>query len=235
MKKRYRGLLVAVGSAVIALGTLAAPVAAATTKLAIVNGHPGQKVDVCVNGQEVRSALPYGGIVFRTTNTRRVTVKFFRRDPRRCAGPLLAQASSGLDDITIVLTKRNPQKVLVWDNLFIASPTAALAPRAEWRHSADVGLVGFGRNNDLDEPGQLNPSLIDNMAKGQKANVFYDLSATQDGFTVTTEIRQSDVPIVTPQPHWIRPLRRFEWILLGSSLDNAKLIFIDRPAAVVAP
>ena len=73
------------------------------------------------------------------------------------------------------------------------------------------------------------------MAKGQKAVVTYDLRATTDGFTVTTEITQHDVPVVIPQPHWIRQLRRFEWILLGSSLENAKLIFIDRPAVVVAP
>lgn len=235
MRRSYRGLLVGLGVAAIALGTLSAPVAAATTKLAIVNGNPGKKVDVCVNGREIKSGLRYGGVTLRTTTTDTVKVKFYKRDARRCGGPLLGQTTTGLDDATIVLTRQKPQKVLVWDNLFIASPTDALGPRAEWRHAGDLGPVGFGRHNDTEDPSQLFPALVDNMAKGQRSAVTYALNLWPDGFTVTTEVTQLDVHVVTPQAHWIRPLRRFEWILLGTNLSNARLIFIDRLATVVAP
>ena len=88
----------------------------------------------------------------------------------------------------------------MFDNSYIASPDDPFAPRAEWRHTADVGPVGFGRHNDVDEPTQLNPSLVDNMAKGQLARVSYSLGANPDGITVTTEITQVGVPVVTPQP-----------------------------------
>ena len=94
---------------------------------------------------------------------------------------------------------------------------------------------GSGATTTVDEPTQLNPSPVDNMAKGQPARVSCSLGANPDGITVTTEITQVGIPVVTPQPRWIAPQRRFEWILLGSSLDNAKLIFIDRPAPVAAP
>jgi hypothetical protein len=59
------------------IGALAMPAVAADTKgtLAIVNGVPGTKVDVCLNGMEVRSRLPYGGKLFQNdTSTGRKKV-----------------------------------------------------------------------------------------------------------------------------------------------------------------
>ncbi len=231
---RPKTLLISASMAALLMVAIVVPVAAAQTKLEVVNGIPGQKIDVCVNGREIKSGLPYGKYVAKSTKTTNATVRFYKRDARRCGGKLLAKKTSGLDDATFVISKRGPGRVRVFDNSFIASPTSALAPRSEWRHAADVGVVTFGRHNDLNDPSQLFPAA-DNMAKGQIARVTYTLAANPDGFTVTTEVSQLDVPVVKPQPHWISPLRRYEWILVGTNLSNAKLIFIERPAAAVAP
>ena len=95
----HRALLFGVGVALTVLGTLVTPVAAATTKLTVVNGHPGTRVDVCVQGREIKSGLRYGGVVFRTTNTAFVVVKLYKRDPRPCGGRPLGQARSALEDL----------------------------------------------------------------------------------------------------------------------------------------
>ena len=117
--RRYRALLVAIGSAVIAAGALAAPVAAVNPRLALVNGIPGRTVDVCVGNSEVRSNLKYGGWVERFVAPGSRTVRFRRAAPGRCQGTVLAQTTLLLvddDDKTVVGTRRVP-KVVVFENL----------------------------------------------------------------------------------------------------------------------
>ena len=45
---------------------IGAPASAALGKgtIGIVNGIPGQRVDICIKGKEIRSRVPYGGRVF---------------------------------------------------------------------------------------------------------------------------------------------------------------------------
>ena len=82
---------VVVGGAALALMavSLAMPAAAADTKgtLAIVNGVPGKRVDVCLNGSEIKSNLAFGGHVFKDViGTGSKNLKFYEHDPRTCRG-----------------------------------------------------------------------------------------------------------------------------------------------------
>ena len=63
MGRISRVIAVGVASALVitAIGA-AAPVAAARgPALMVVNGKPGTKVDICINGKEVKSRVNYGG------------------------------------------------------------------------------------------------------------------------------------------------------------------------------
>ena len=67
------------------LPSLAMPAAAADTKgtLAIVNGIPGKKVDVCLNGNEIKCSLALRRPVFQNVvGTGNKNLKFYERDPR---------------------------------------------------------------------------------------------------------------------------------------------------------
>ena len=114
--------------------SLALPVGAADTQgtLAIVNGIPGKRVDVCLNGNEIKSNLGYGGNVFKdVVGTGNKNLKFYAHDPRTCRGQQVGQESFTLDpaeDLTIVVTK-NPDKVVVFDNAGLGE----IRPRAHRR------------------------------------------------------------------------------------------------------
>ena len=116
---RIRKLLIMSGAtAALSVATLGAiPTAAADTQgtLAIVNGVPGRRLDVCVNGTEIKSGLRYGKAVFRSViSTGEKVLKFYDPDPRTCKGHLRAEhdgfnlAAGG--DITAVVTKNGPDR-----------------------------------------------------------------------------------------------------------------------------
>ena len=62
--RNLKKLMLGSAAATLAITALTAPAAAADTTgtLAIVNGVPGTKVDVCIGGKELRSKLSYGGV-----------------------------------------------------------------------------------------------------------------------------------------------------------------------------
>ena len=66
---RLRTLVIGGAALALMAAALAMPAGAADTKgtLALVNGIPGKKVDVCLNGNEIKSNLAYGGHVFQKT------------------------------------------------------------------------------------------------------------------------------------------------------------------------
>ena len=93
---RIRKLLIMSGAtAALSVATLGAiPAAAADTQgtLAIVNGVPGRRLDVCVNGTEIKSGLRYGKAVFRSViSTGEKILKLYDPDPRTCKGHLRAE------------------------------------------------------------------------------------------------------------------------------------------------
>ena len=153
--RSLRTLLIGGALTALIITVLGAPVAAADTKgtLAIVNGIPGTRVDVCLNGKELASGLKYAGKVLRNvvpTGTK--FLKFFRRDPRTCRGNVMAKTQFPLGpggDLTIVATKNAP-RVVVFDNLGLGEIPPLGAPLAfsyiVWRHAGEVAVNFKFRN-----------------------------------------------------------------------------------------
>ena len=143
---RLRQLLMGGALAALVVTALGAPVAAADTQgtLAIVNGIPGKRVDVCINGNEIASGLRYGRAVLRNViSTGNKNLKFYERDPRECRGNVLAQDNFPLaaaEDLTIVATKNAP-KVATFSNAGLGEIPPAGTPIAQsivaFRHAAD--------------------------------------------------------------------------------------------------
>ena len=165
---KLRTLVITIAVAALAITALGAPAAAGShkTKLTIVNGSPGKKIDVCVNGKEIKSGLRYGKVVFKTTRTSKAKVKFFKRDRRKCGGKLLAKKVVGLADATVVFTRRKPKKVVVFDNSKLAEPMGANVARVSYGHAADIGPVLFGFDSEIVEPFFFGPGAADPFFKG---------------------------------------------------------------------
>ena len=51
---------------------------------------------------------------------------------------------------------------------------------------------------------------------------------------LSDNITQGALEVVPPHLYWTEtPLRRLEWILVGTTLADARLVFIDRPAKLL--
>jgi len=93
----FRKAVLAASLTALALSALAVPAAAAVPTagtLGIVNGIPGTRIDICVNGREIRSHVPYGGKVSRFTSIGFKTIKIFKKDPRTCSTTVTTSPSS---------------------------------------------------------------------------------------------------------------------------------------------
>jgi hypothetical protein len=229
MRMVRASLIGSLAAASLIIGAL--PAIAADTKgtLAIVNGIPGKKVDICLNGREIKSRLAYGGkVLMATVATGPKTIKFYAPDPRRCRGTLVGKDQFPLPaaaDKTIVVTKLAP-KVLVFDNLDLGEipplglPTT-LSPYAI-RHAAEIAAdMGYQYYNPPpDGGGTFTPSAI--FTKGQQFKqggaggfvpdyVFEVRAALVGGTTVIS------APLFRAvQSH------RYDFVLVGTNASNAR-------------
>jgi hypothetical protein len=221
--RRYRGLLVALGSAVIAAGALTAPVAAVDPRLALVNGMPGRTVDVCVGTNEVRSNLRYGGWVERFVGPGSRIVRFRAAAPGKCTGAVLAHTVLLLaedDDKTVVGTRQAPNKVVVFENLPYAATTLA---EIRFRHAGDLGPVNVVQSfAGFAEPAAPPPPI----AKSQEIPAF---SANVPFATAYTAFRAGRARPFHDEWYSTGTGQRQEVILLGTTVRNDKVVSIRRP------
>jgi hypothetical protein len=163
--RRPKTILLAATLAVFAISSIAAPAsAAASTKLTIINGFPGKTVDVCVNGKEVKSGLGYGKFVRRSTKTAKANVKFYARSPKVCKGSFLGKKTVSHDYAIVILTKRTPRKVVVFQTPGPTSAESSNLSAARVWHAADIAPVEFWYRTELLEP--FTPSDLVQHSKG---------------------------------------------------------------------
>jgi hypothetical protein len=231
--KGLKTLVIGAAVAALAITALGAPVGASShkTKLAIVNGNPGNTVDVCVNGKEIKSGLKYGKSVTRTTNTPKAKIKLFKPDRRKCGGKRLAVRTIGLADATVVFTRQFPNKIVVFDNALLALPLSnGIQARQSYRHAADVGAVTFEREARIVKPVPIFLAA-DAALKGQQFNV----SSTTGGVTVFVMVTKGGIRIVRSFVRLLEPATRLEAILVGTGPWNTRWVFIQRNATPIAP
>jgi hypothetical protein len=217
--------------AAVAITTLAAPVAAAPRGvIAVVNGIPGKKIDVCINGKEIRSGLPYGGKVIRKLGPGMKRLKVFKKDPRRCKGVRLGKQRFVLldgGDVTFVATKRAPHRIVSFDN----GPLVPSTPdhyRAALRHAADVGPVHLGyKMGPPTEPGPAASAF----EKHDERVVGFNWPGGAFVFTATARKPGESDFMIPPATVVARGNRRAEWIFVGTKRANARFVKIIRQAA----
>lgn len=221
--------------------TSALPAAAAVEKgvLAVVNGRPGGKVDVCLNGKEIRSGLSYGAKPARRAAAGSKTVKFFKSGPGKCKGKLVAKTSFTLvdntnshdHDFTLVLTARFP-KVVVFENSGLGRVPPNGPPLGfnvlAFRDASDLGPVNlFQRSWYADPVGPLTPAAAvwdkgDQYKYSPPANSEWLAWATRPN--PTAKLVQSQRLVTTVN-------RRYEILLVGSSKKNARFVVVARGAS----
>jgi len=135
-----RRLFVGAISATLAITALGAPAMAADRTLHLVNGHPGKKLAICVDGKRVVKALPYGKKVTRKDGGAKARVKILQAGPRTasCKGKVLGKRTVTFGSAIVIVTKRKPWRIMVLDNTPAIGATGFV-----FRHNADLGPVSF--------------------------------------------------------------------------------------------
>jgi hypothetical protein len=230
-RRRGRLLVTAIAAAVLALGTLGVPVAAANAKLAIVNGIPGRSVDVCVGATEVRSGLRYGQWFQRSQAPGNRTLRFRAASAGRCRGTILAQRTMTIAsdaDLTIVATKKGT-RVISFDNDglgTLGSPSAVDFGYIAVRHAGDMGAAVMRyQTNGLAYTPSVDPTFLkhdENIANSYSGPTDLILFATRAG---------SLVAFARVLKH-VHGARRVEMILVGSNEANARFVYVGRPIAL---
>ena len=241
---RFRASVAGSVLVVVAVAALVGPAGAADTQgtLAIVNGIPGKRVDVCLNGREIKSDLAYGRVVLRDiVPVGGKSLRSYARDRRTCRGTIVAQKSFTLDpgaDLTIVATKTFP-RVVTFDNkvpTFLGEipPSGAPATHAKiaWRHASDVPADFKFRvwNPNAEQPvDPLDPAAIwtkgDAFTENANAELVVQVRATLPGDSETIASKRAFLPAS----------HRVEWLLVGTDIGNIRFVLIDRTFSLASP
>jgi len=192
--------------------------AAASGRVAIVNGIPGKKVDVCINGKEVRSGLKYGKTTVRTLSNGSKSLRLRVARSGRCTGASLGGRQLAIangTDLTIVGTKFAPDKVLLWENTQ-GTPGLGLVML---RHAADIGTVGFKYATPDDGQPWFDGAADDPWIKGA-----FGWGNRTDGTLMIWWAHQPPAQRVIAGPYQlvVEADMRHESILVGSNLGNLK-------------
>ncbi len=233
--RRLRRAVVGISATALALTMAGAPAVAeppAEGRVAIVQGVPNRAVDVCLNGTEVRSGLRYGGKFSTKLVKGFYDLKVFLKDPRRCKGTRLARRLIEMSpsDLTIVLTRKSP-KVVVFDNLGLGTmPAANHISAVVWRHAADLGNITFKiRQTTPEMPVTFaaDPTPADPAWQKRDEMGYFPMLP---GFTYRTRVTRpgKSRTVAGPSTRTMKPDRRHEWILVGTSERNARLVTLTR-------
>ncbi len=231
--RALRNITLAAATAALAVSALGAPAAAAEGKghLAIVNGIPGQKVDFCLNGKEIKSGVRYGGKKTLTINPGRKVLKIRKKAPGRCKGTQLGKRVVKLEafgDFTFVATRKKtaklPNKIVRFRNNDLGSlpQPSPLSGLYVLRHAADIGKVVFHHNEGGDYP---QPAVTQPFVKGDQSIGSYFAGAHQ--FWATRGVDTGLVAAVFPLLA-ATPFSRYQFILVGTKVKNTRFVTIKQ-------
>ena len=225
--------------AISAIGTLAMG-ASSKTLLVAVNGVPGVRADMCINGQERVSGLRYGSAVKLEINNSAKKVKFTRAAAGRpCSGAFLgkkkfdppAQGSA----LTLVVTKQSPQRVVMFDDTVPVDPGDAVVA---WRQASDLGLVDISYQQ-LSEPSPIPPQLAASpsptpFAKGDE--FIADVGVGDVGaLRVIANKTSNGKRLARTRFYRIKAARFNQTILLGTKGRNARFAQVKSPIRTPSP
>lgn len=231
-----RRLALACAAVALVGAALGAPVTAAGTgKMTIVQGIPGTRVDLCVGSVEVGSGMPYGRVVTKSLPAGAKVLKVYPPRPGSCVGrPLFGKASVGLpggSDKTVVLTRKEPGKVLVFDNRSPSDLTVVPPDGSGWivvRQASDLGPVAIRAAVDpVTFP--WTPAADPAWTKGQHFDQSHSIVGSSHLIMATPV--DSATPLASTTVYALKAQVRYEHILVGTTASNARFINLQRPLA----
>jgi hypothetical protein len=204
----------------LAVGVIGAPVAAANPKLLLVNGIPGRTVDVCVGNTEVKSGLKYGAYVQRIVAPGIRTIRFRAASPGNCNGAILASRTRDFlvdEDLTLVGTKKSPNKVVV----FVNPPLGASTNSGAFRYAGDLGDINVAvQLSAFFAPTALAPAWDKGSEYYLAPSVSFWMGISLWRANTVDPFRESMVQAVDGY--------RSEFILVGTTTKNDKLVKVRR-------
>ena len=226
MSRATRALLLTSASATLVLSSLATPTAGTSpAQVSVIQGFPGQRLDICIDGKEVKSRVRYGSKKLLSVADGVHKLKAFKKDPRRCKGKLVAKRTFSVvagDDLTFVIARGKPN-VIAFDNggLPLVEPAVPQWPHV-FRHAADFGSVEFHASN----VGLVVPSF-DGLAFEKGDMLLRSLPV--DGTIVVFVTRPGANKRLAGPRFWSGlEAKRYGYTLVGSSARNLRIVRIAR-------
>ena len=234
--RRPTNLVLGAAVAALAISSLGAPVAASNKAyVQIVNGIPGERIDVCVNNREIKSALPYGKVVKKKLHGGMKKIRFRKKGPGVCRGKLLASRNvpmPGGSDKTIVATNKKPTKVVVFDNAGLSTP-AGHTDDAMWavRYAANVDLgVKFSAITAGQVP--LAPAADPIWTKGDQLALPINVGPGYPNLALLTlwvTLPESTIPLAGPVVAPVTEGQRLQHVIVGNHLGNIRIVQFKQP------
>lgn len=206
---------------------LSAPVSAGDTgRIVFVQGRPGVRVDVCVGGREIVSALPYGHAAARVVaiGARRFT--FLRAADGRCQGERIVgwyrMVAPG-SDTTVALARETPRVVVFADDHDYAPDPGS--SRLVMRNASDLGMVTFRYTLDPGTVWHPTPTVIDD---GFEKGAWGGANWTPGLEPIWWVERSSDgTALGSALTLMTKADTRHEVVLVGTTPRNARLVRVD--------
>lgn len=227
MRNRRRLVILAAGLA-LGAGALGVPAAANEhpAQVAIVQGWPGERLDLCLNGKEIRSRAGYGSKTILVLDPGSYTLKAFVRDPRKCKGTKVAQRSFDLiahGDLSMVVARGKP-KVVLFDNDALQDVGPAVHQAwIVWRHAAKAKAVNFYVPD-------IEPTVpASSHTKFRRGDSAFRLSSTNEGAAIWVTPHGKEQALAGPKLFQATLVERHEFYFIGTKPSNYRLVSFSRP------
>lgn len=235
--RRFRSPILAAAALALLVTAFGSPAAAAGKgTLTIVQGIPATRVDVCVNGVEVRSGMAYGRYAIVSLAAGSTSLRVYPAGPGTCTGsPGYGHRSfdvTGRSDLTVVLTSAKPGRVSLFDNRRPRDTVSLVEDGGGWivvRHASDMGPMALKATIDPWVFPWI-PAQDPVWVKGDSFSQDYDIiGATHLVFATRPDRR---VPHASTPLYLLKDQVRYEHILVGTNVENARFVNIERPLAI---
>lgn len=229
---RPRKILLTAASTAFAISALAMPVSAGTPATVFVaHGIPGAKVDVCVNGAEVRSNFRYGRQFKAELPAGNYRVKVYLADPRECRGVKVIDEQLALSDglnataVARIINGAPGLQVFVND-LDIDGPGASLTVR----HTAKAPTVDVYLAGTVDLAIDGSEPTIADFPRGASAG---PVPIKPNTYAWWVTLADQTAPVIGPAVAYLEAGVAYQVHAVGTKPSNYRFIVIGQPGNVI--
>lgn len=223
--KRRLGSIVAASTMALAITAVGAPVAAADATIMFIQGIPNTAVELCVNGDELKSNWQYGGKFKKKYGPGNLKVQVRNKAAGVCKGSLIVKLNTNVseDESLILVPARggSGDVIRVFNNNALAGPTGIIV-----NHAAKMGALDAFLAQVIQVMDQ-SPTLFDIKQARQKGldvgPGFYSVWLTKSG-SETAKFGPLNKTVVDGKVN--------HYVAVGTKAANRKLVFFKLPVPV---